>query len=195
MDCYFHSNVPSVAPCTDCGKAICATCRSAQGTCPSCRLAQKIDAAAGSRERLIGEVPPRRAAPPPPGPPQQPTITVNQAVAVHTEDPVESRALIALGFPLWPLALLGLFDRKQSRYLRRQTYNALGFNIGIWAFGAVLTLLANVPGLGISATILLPFLVPLFLVASVFFGIKVWHGEEVRVPIVSDWLDERLPVK
>jgi len=56
-------------------------------------------------------------------------------------------------------------------------------------------LLANVPGLGISASILLPFLVPLFLVASVFFGIKVWHGDDVRVPIVSDWLDERLPVK
>ncbi|MBV8721445.1 MAG: hypothetical protein JO277_04790, partial [Candidatus Eremiobacteraeota bacterium] len=34
MDCYFHSNVPSVAACADCRKPICATCRDDAGTCP-----------------------------------------------------------------------------------------------------------------------------------------------------------------
>lgn len=190
MDCYFHPNVPSIAPCIDCQKPICATCRNTAGSCPSCRLAHKIDAATATRQQLGGRVPPRPQAPP--YPPPQPRATVTPAVRV-SDDPQESRALIALGYPLWPLAVLGLFDRKQSRYLRRQTYQALGFNIGMWAFGAILTLAAGIPWLGISAAILLPFLIPLFLIASVFYGIKVWHGEDVRVPIVSDWLDDRLP--
>lgn len=197
MDCYFHANVPSIAPCADCGKAICATCRDERGMCPSCRLAEKIESVTGTRPELKGKVPPRaeawQAQPPPNAPPQpQPRATVT---AVREPlDPVESRALVALGYPLWPLALLGLFDRKQSRYLKRQAMQAIGFNLGFAGFWGLLTLLANVPFLGISAQILIPFLIPIFLVASVFFGVRVWQGEEVRIPILSDWLDERLPV-
>ena len=191
QDCYFHSNVPAVAPCADCGKAICATCRDDRGTCPSCRLAQKIDATVGTRQPLGGQVPPRPSAAPPPPPPQPaPRATVTVA---EPADPIESRALVALGYPLWPLALLGLFDRKQSRYLKKQALQALGFNVGIAAFWGLLELASNVPVLGWSAAFIVPFLLPIFLVASVFFGIKVWHGDEVRVPVISDWLDERLP--
>jgi uncharacterized membrane protein len=114
-------------------------------------------------------------------------------VKTVSDDPVESRALVALGYPLWPLALLGLFDRKHSRYLRRQAYQAIGFNLGFAGFWGLLTLLTNVPWLGVSAAVLLPLLIPAFLVASVYYGIKVWHGEDVRVPIISDWLDDRMP--
>lgn len=191
MDCYFHPNVPSIAPCLECRKSICATCRDERGMCPSCRLAEKIDAATGGRQQLHGQVPPRPQAPPPPPPPQtQPraSVTVSEPL-----DPVESRALIALGYPLWPLALLGLFDRKQSRYLKRQAYQALGFNVGFAGFWGLLSLLAGVPWLGFSAEVIIPFLIPVFLVASVFYGIKVWNGDEVRVPIISDWIDERIP--
>lgn len=192
QDCYFHANVPAIAPCTDCGKSICATCRDERGTCPSCRLAQKIDATVGTRQPLGGQVPPRPSAPPPPPPPQtQPRATVT--TIGEAEDPIESRALVALGYPLWPLALLGLFDRKQSRYLKKQALQALGFNVGFAGFWGLLTLASQVPFLGLSAGIILPFLIPVFLVASVFFGIKVWHGDEVRVPVISDWIDERLP--
>ena len=59
VDCYFHANVPSVARCTDCEKAICATCRDEAGTCPSCRLAAKIDSANSTRKSVAGQVPPR----------------------------------------------------------------------------------------------------------------------------------------
>lgn len=185
MDCYFHSNVPSVARCADCGKPICATCRDENGTCPSCRLAAKVDAATATRQQLGGRVPPRPA-------PQQPTIIKKAEVGV-VGDPLESRALVALGYPLWPLALLSLFDRKQSRYLRLQALQALGFNLGMAGFAGLLTLLANVPILGFSASVLIPFLIPLFLVASVYFGIKTWNGDEVRVPIISGWIEDRLP--
>lgn len=194
MDCFFHPNVPAVAPCVECRKSICATCRDERGMCPSCRLAEKIDAATGGRQQLHGQVPPRpnasqQSAPPPP-PQTQPRATVTVA---EPADPVESRALVALGYPLWPLALLGLFDRKQSRYLKKQALQALGFNVGFAAFWGLLELASNIPVLGWSATAIIPFLIPIFLVASVFYGIKVWHGDEVRVPIISDWIDDRLP--
>ncbi len=189
MDCYFHANVPSVAPCAHCGKSICATCRDEQGTCPSCRLAEKIEAATGTRSALHGQVPPRAAPPPPPTPPaQQPRATV-----ATLDDPVESRALAALGYPLWPLALLALFDSKRSRFLKRQALQALGFNLGFAAFWGVLELTSFVPVLGWSSSFILLLMLPIFLVSSVFFAVKAWHGDEVHIPVISDWIDERMP--
>jgi uncharacterized membrane protein len=184
MDCYFHSNVPSVAACVDCRKPVCATCRDERGTCPSCRLAEKVEAATATRVHLGGQIPPR----------PQPAVVRKAEVTVL--DSAESRALVALGYPLWPLALLSLLDRKQSRYLRRQAWQALGFNVLMFGFGGLLSVIANVPipFLPLSAAVLLPFLVPLFLVASVYYGIKTWNGEDVRVPIVGDWIEERLPL-
>lgn len=194
MDCYFHSNVPSVAPCSDCGKPICATCRDEAGTCPSCRLAAKMSTAAGTRKAMAGEVPPRseqfwrqqaqtQAQPAPRA----------RATIAEPEDSQESRALVALGYPLWPLALLSLFDRKQSRRLRKHAYQALGFNIGMAAVWGILSLIVGIPILGISAGLLLAFMLPVFVVLSVLYGIKAWHGDDVRVPIISDWLDDRMP--
>jgi uncharacterized membrane protein len=183
MDCYFHSNVPSVAACVDCRKPICATCRDERGTCPSCRLAAKVEAATASRVHLGGDIPPR----------PQPAVVRKAEVGVI--DSAESRALVALGYPLWPLALLSLLDRKQSRYLRRQALQALGFNVLMLGFAGLLSVIANVPYLGLSASVLLPFLVPIFLVASVYYGIKTWNGDDVRVPIVGDWIEDRLPLE
>lgn len=184
MDCYFHSNVPSVAPCAECGKPICATCRDERGGCPSCRFAAKVEAKTATRQRIAGAVPPRPAAAP------QVRPTANVATVA---DPVESRALVSLGYPLWPLALISLLDRKQSRQLRRQAFQALGFNAGFFGFWALLSLISQVPFVGFSAWVLVPLLAPLFLVASVYYGIKTWNGDDVRIPIVTSWLDERLP--
>ena len=150
MDCYFHSNVPSIARCAHCGKAVCATCRDESGGCPSCRLAAKVEAATAPRTQLGGQVPPR------------PQAAVRQVSVTAPPDPVESRALVSLGYPLWPLALLSLLDRKQSRDLRRQAFKAIGFNVGFFAFWAVLSLIAQVPFLGFSAWVLVPLLLPLF---------------------------------
>lgn len=109
------------------------------------------------------------------------------------EDLVESRALVALGFPLWPLALVSLFDRKHSRKLRSQAYQAIGFNVGMAVLYELLNLVTQIPLLNVSAWLLLVFIMPVFVVLSVYYGIKVWHGEAVHVPIIGDWLDEKLP--
>jgi uncharacterized membrane protein len=185
MECYFHANVPSVAPCVECGKPICATCRDERGGCPSCRLAAKVDAATATRRQIPGSVPPRPA----------PASVRGNATVATADDPVESRALVALGYPLWPLALVSLFDRKQSRHLRRQAIQALGFNAGIWGFAGLLWLTAQVPLMGFSSWIVLSVLPLLFLVASVYYGIKTWNGDDVRIPVVTSWIDERMPNK
>jgi uncharacterized membrane protein len=190
MDCYFHSNVPSASSCSGCGKPICATCRDYNGACPSCRLAAKVDAAAATRQRIGGSVPPHAQAYSQQQP-SQPTVVTKAEVAT-VSDRAESRALVALGYPLWPLALISIFDRKQSRQLRSAGFQALGLNVGFAGLYGVLELLANIPFLGFSAAILIPLLIPLFLVASVYYGIKAWNGDEIRVPIIGDWIDERL---
>ena len=139
---------------------------------------------------MHGQVPPRPSAPP--------QATRSATVTTVSDDPVESRALAALGYPLWPLALLALLDSKRSNYIKRQALQALGFNVGFAAFWGLLELISQLPilgwsPLGWSSSFVLVFMLPLFLVSSVFFGIKAWHGDPVRVPIISDWLDERMP--
>jgi uncharacterized membrane protein len=185
VDCYFHHAVPSVGSCAGCGKPICATC-SASGDCPSCRLAARIDEAAAQRRTITGGVGPSRPYSPA-APPHQPPA--RGAVA---EVRPESRALVALGYPFWPLALIALFDPARSEFVRRNAWQALGFNAGMYGLGWLFSTIAAIPFIGISAWPLLPFIVPVTIVASVVYALKVWHGEDVRVPFVSDIVDQRL---
>jgi len=197
VDCYFHHAVPSVARCAGCGKSVCATCRAETGDCPSCRLAARIDEAAAQRQTLAGGVGPSSApsggyAQQPGGPQWQPqTQAPPPSNAVATVRP-ESRALVALGYPFWPLALLALFDQSGSDYVRRNAWQALGFNAGMYGLGWLFSSIAMIPLIGISAWPLLPFIVPVTIVASVVYAIKVWHGDDVRVPFVSDIVDQKL---
>ncbi len=191
MDCYYHNAVPSVAACIGCRQPICATCRSAQGDCPGCRLAARIDAATMSGE-LPGQVPPRRQAYTPPPHVEPQSAPAPQRTAVATIGP-ESRALVALSYPFWPLALLALLDGSKSPFVRRQALQALGFNFGVYGVWLGLSFIAAIPLLGLSAWPLLPLVVPVAVVASVVYGFKVWHGEDVRVPIISDFIEPRLP--
>jgi uncharacterized membrane protein len=184
-------------------------------------LAARIDAAKGVRE-LGGEVPPRASAPPPGygapppgygtpppgygppppgyGPPQPEYAPYDYAHApgvqhtsVATVRP-ESRALVALSYPFWPLALLALLDGSKSSFVRRQALQALGFNFGIYGLWFALSAIAAIPLIGFSALPLLPLVVPVAVVASFVYGYKVWQGEDVRIPVVTDFIDNRLHV-
>lgn len=105
----------------------------------------------------------------------------------------ETRALVALGYPLWPLAALALLDQSRSPYLKRQAYQALAFNFGVYGLWYVLHFIAMIPLLGMSAWPVLGLMLPVAFVASIVYGVKAWNGDDVRVPIVSDWLDRTLP--
>jgi membrane associated rhomboid family serine protease len=103
----------------------------------------------------------------------------------------ETRALLGLGYPLWPLAALAMLSPRRVPEVQRQALQALGFNFGFFGLYFGLSGLTHIPLLGISAWPLLAVIFPVWLVASVIYGIKVWNGDEVRVPLISDWLDDR----
>ena len=69
---------------------------------------------------------------------------------------------------------------------------ALGFNAGMYGLGWLFSSIAMIPLIGISAWPLLPFIVPVTIVASVIYAVKVWHGDDVHVPFVSDIVDQKL---
>lgn len=200
MDCFFHHAVPSIALCTGCRKPVCATCRANDGNCPSCVLAARIDAAKRANA-INGGVGPSygSAAPPPPGPPPPPqpgppNVMYDRSTAVATCRP-ETRALVALSYPFWPLALIALLDSRGSHFVKRQAWQALGFNFGMYGLGALLSAIAAIPVLGFGAMPLLPFIIPITIVASVVYSFRVWQGDDVNVPVVSDWVDARLPAQ
>ena len=190
MDCFFHHAVPSVSLCNGCRKPVCQTCRNDSGNCPSCVLAARIDAARDA-SMINGGVGPSYQAPPPPQPGPAPRVTVHTTTAVAVRP--ETRALVALSYPFWPLALIALLDAKGSLFVRRQAWQALGFNLGLFGFSSLLGAIAYLPIIGFGAWPLLPFIAPLWLVASVVYAFKVFQGEDVNVPVVSDWVDARLP--
>jgi hypothetical protein len=202
VDCYYHNSVPSVAVCHDCAQTICATCRDAEGICPGCRLERRMKSASAARAGIPGGVGPSN--PPPPGPqpgyasapPPPPsygsaTVIVRPQTALATVSP-ETRVLLGLGYPLWPLAALALIDPKRSPVVRRQSIQALALNGGMFALSTALGILAHFWGvIAWPAWVMLPFLFPVWLVATVVYGFKTWQGDDVRVPLISDWLDER----
>jgi hypothetical protein len=199
VDCFYHNAVPSVAPCRGCSKPVCATCRNENGECPGCVLAARIDAArqtnqihggVGQSYGSYAEPPPHQAAysAPPPQPPP-PQVRPSAALAVRPE----TRAVVALGYPFWPLAIIALLDGKASHFVKRQAWQALGFNAGMYGLTTLLSAAAALPILSMGAWPLLPFMLPIFIVASIVYGFKVWQGDDVDVPIVSDWVDARLP--
>jgi uncharacterized membrane protein len=205
VDCFFHNAVPSVAPCRGCKKPICATCRNENGDCPSCVLAARIDAAKQTSAINGGGGPsygtyadpepqpqpqPKYSAPPPPYCPPPPQVQPSAAVANCRP---ETRALVALSYPFWPLALIALLDSKGSHFVRRQAWQALGFNAGMFGLSAFLSAAVSIPLLGWSLWPLLTFIAPIWVVASVVYGIKVWQGDDVNAPVVADWVDARLP--
>jgi uncharacterized membrane protein len=199
VDCFFHTNVPSVSQCAECSRSICATCRDEVGSCPSCRLAARIDAASGERGELPGGVRRGRRAAygeyaggPNPSAGTSPSAYGSRSSAVATVSP-ETRALVALGYPFWPLAALALLDPKRSPYVRRQAMQAMGLSFGSYGLYFGLHAIASIPILGISAWPLIPLLLPIYLIAITVYGFKTWHGDEVRVPLISDWLDQRWP--
>ncbi len=203
MDCFYHNAVPSVAPCRDCRKPICATCRNATGQCPGCVLAARIDAAKGT-SRIPGGVgpshgtyqePPRAggawSAPPPESQSQPQAMRVQRPAAVAVRP--ESRALVALSYPFWPLAIFALIDARAPAFVKRQAWQSLGFNAGMFGLSGLLGAASFLPFAVPGTWGLLAFFLPtLWFVASVVYAFRVFNGDDVNVPIVCDWVDARL---
>src|SRR5665213_1459039 len=178
MDCFFHNAVPSVAPCHGCKKPLCATCRNENGDCPGCVLAARIDAARQAN-MINGGVGASYGTYSEPHHEQQaaysgpPRVQRVAALAVRPE----TRAVLGLSYvpAFWPLALIALLDSKSSHLVKRQAWQALGFNLGLFGFSAFLTSASAIPVIGFSVWPMLTFIVPIWLVAQSGF-LQPWHG-------------------
>ncbi|MBD5654510.1 MAG: DUF4870 domain-containing protein [Candidatus Eremiobacteraeota bacterium] len=181
-------------------QTICATCRDEQGICPGCRLERRLQAAGAPRRSIGGRVGPSNP-PPPPGPQPRvetapgPRVTATATMPYHASPLAtvssETRALLGLGYPLWPLAALALLDPTRSPTVRRHATQALALNFGLFGLSVVLKIVSSFWLIGWSAYPLLAAIFPIWLVATFVYGFKVWNGDDVRVPLVSDWLDQR----
>lgn len=183
MSCYYHNAVPAAGTCSGCHQPLCATCLSEGPVCGGCRLAARLGRE--GEPRLSGE---RTWSPPPPPPPPPPAGKVAATIAGSAE----GRALAAAGYVpfLWPAALLALITAYgRERYVRRQSLQALGFNLGMAAIWFALHLAAVVPLLGWTLWGTLPFVLPIWLIAGIVLAVKTWNGDDVRVPVVSDYVD------
>lgn len=203
MDCFYHHAVPSVAPCRACRKPICASCRNDHGDCPGCVLAARIEAARTSNA-INGGVGPSSGTyqEPQPEPQPQPQWQWQAAPPPRVRHPAalavrpETRALVALSYPFWPLAIFALLDARAAHFVKRQAWQALGFNLGMYGLEALVAAAMSLPIVGFGAWPLLAFILPpLWVVASVVYAFRVWNGEDVDVPVVSDWIDARLPAE
>ncbi|TAM85350.1 hypothetical protein EPN42_15305 [bacterium] len=182
MGCYYHDAVPAAGACSGCHQPLCSTCLSEGPLCGSCRLAQRL--AHESELHLSGARSGSEPAPP-----------AGQAATTVIGSP-EGRALAAAGYIpfLWPAALLALVtSHGRDRYVRKQSLQALGFNLGMGALWIALHVMAAIPLLGWLLWGTLPFVLPVWLIAGAVFGIKTWNGDDVRVPIVSDYVDRLVP--
>lgn len=202
MDCHYHDAVPAVAPCRDCREPICATCRDDAGTCPGCRLGERIGRKSAESALRGGRGPSRRRARAGAGgtgaaggegaapryasaAPRVRTIPLGELADV----PLETRALVALGYPFWPVAVLALLDPARRPAVRRQALQAIGFNVGLSVLWTALLAIAHVPLLGISAWPLVALLVPVWVVGSILLALSVARGNAPRVPLIAEWLD------
>ncbi len=196
MDCYYHRAFRRSQPASAAGSRSARRAARRKGIARVADSAARIDAAKGEHE-LPGQVPPRaeRRSAPPPGyaeaPQPEPAATPAYAAASVATVRPESRALVALSYPFWPLALLALLDGSKSPFVRRQALQALGFNFGVYGLWFALSAIAAIPLIGFSAWPLLPLVVPVAVVASFVYGYKTWQGEDVHVPIVGDFIDGR----
>ncbi len=185
MDCYFHSNVPSIAPCVECGKPICATCRDERGRLP------QLPACGEGRGRDGNPSADRRpgAAAPGGGPTGAPRRQTSPPPPTRSSRAPSSPSDIRCG--RWPSSRFSTASNRASFAAKPfKRWASTPASSGFWA---LLSLISQIPFLGFSAWVLVPLLAPLFLVASVYYGVKTWNGDDVRIPIVTSWLDERLP--
>lgn len=113
-------------------------------------------------------------APPPVVPGAEPQPAAQAGPANET-----SKILSALGYPIWPVALVAILIEpyKNEPFVRSHAYQALGLNLGVWA--VVWLLGATVVGVALSGIVGVA-----ALVYEIVLAVKAFNGEYVEVPLV-----------
>ncbi|HLN47685.1 MAG TPA: hypothetical protein VK216_05410 [Magnetospirillaceae bacterium] len=184
MGCYYHPRLATALRCHDCGREICQTC-SESGICPGCRLGRALQGASAKTAVVTAQAP-RPGTWSASGPIDGRMNSTAPAVVVAAPSG-EERALAAMCYPLWPLALLLLLlPPGRSTFVRFHVLQALGVNgLGLALYG-IYALLANVPVIGWQSAFALPFLVPLWMLGDLYLAARAATGQMPRVPFASE---------
>jgi uncharacterized membrane protein len=125
--------------------------------------------------------PPRPTAPPPPP---------RGAMLAERTD---TRRLAALGFAVFPLAILALLDRGAQPAVHRAAKQALGFNAGWLVLWLMLSALGAIPYVGEPFLLFKSVLEPVVFILGIIYCARTWGGYDVRIPVITDIIDARLP--
>lgn len=87
-------------------------------------------------------------------------------------------ALAYVFTPFVPVLLLLLEDKKDRPYIRAHNVQALAWGVGLWALVSV-----TIPLFGLGLCI-----GPLGFLVTLFWAFKAYQGEEINIPLISDFV-------
>ena len=184
MACKVHPDTESVAICMTCQQELCEECRQS-GSDGKSYCAAHVPAAGPATDVEM----------PPMGDP------VSMAGAA-TDSPI----LAGLCYLCWLLAPISFVipiivlagDYKQSRFMRYHAFNGIFWGLALIVIGVLLKAaafvakLVGVPGfMRMPLNMVLWFLLPVALIASVMFLAKANNRQDVRIPAISDLADKQ----
>jgi uncharacterized membrane protein len=184
MSCYYHPKVPTAIACRDCGKEICTSC-SQDDVCPGCRLGRALNATVLNRRPIAGTANGNGANG---NGARSAFATSTAAQTVDAAPAAEDRTLAAICYPLWPVALLMLvLPSHRSKFVRFNVLQALGVNALGVALYVAYALSANLPVIGWQSALMVPFLVPAWLLVDLYLAVRAFGGHLTRVPIAAEF--------
>jgi uncharacterized membrane protein len=102
--------------------------------------------------------------------------------------PSDDRALAAVCYLLWPIALLMLvLPAHRSKFVRFHVVPAIGVNVLGVALYAAYALAAHLPVIGWQSALMVPFLVPVWFLIDLWLAVRAYGGHTTHVPVAADF--------
>ncbi len=194
MACKVHPDRESVAICVTCKQELCEECRQVGPDGKSYCAAHLPAPQPEPTSRPAAQPAPEVEMPP-----------MGDAVAM-TGAATDSPILAGLCYLCWLLTPISFVipiivlagDYKQSRFMRYHAYNGIFWGLALIVIGVLLKIavfvakLVGVPGfMRMPLNMVLWFLLPVALVASILFLVKANNRQDVRIPAISDLADKQ----
>lgn len=100
----------------------------------------------------------------------------------------ENRILAALGYPIWPIALVILLtDMKKNSFMRLHAIQALGYTAAWVVIFIGLSILTSLPFLGLAFLFLWPLVYLAWFVIALYYAYQAYQGQTFSIPVVSQF--------
>ncbi len=100
----------------------------------------------------------------------------------------EDKLFSAIAYPIPLVALFIIFtDKKSVRFCRYHAWQALFFGLALVALSLAISVLTVIPGVGCLLSMIGSVLGLVWLIVAILFAIKVYNGEYIVIPVISDF--------